>query len=138
MKLVVDTNRIIAALIKDSASRKVLLSDDINFLTIGLAREEIDEHAAEILKKSNVTRQQLDVLLSLLFSKISVVSDNLVKTKMNEAKKIMDAVDKSDTPFIALALAVENDGIWSEDKHFEKQRKIKIWKTGELLEFADS
>jgi len=135
MKLVVDTNRIIAALIKDSAARNILLSGKIDFLTIGIVREEIDMHEAEILKKSNLTRQQLDALLSLLFSKVSVVSDALVKTKMSEAKKIMDIVDKGDTPFIAIALAVENDGIWSEDKHFEKQGRVKIWKTEELLEF---
>ena len=35
---------------------------------------------------------------------------------------------------IALALSVENDGIWSHDKHFEEQNKIRIWKTDVLLE----
>ena len=44
----------------------------------------------------------------------------------------MDKIDPDDTPFIALALAVENDGIWSDDKHFEQQNRIKIWKTGAL------
>jgi len=33
MRLVVDTNRIIAALAKDSTSRKILFSDEIDFLT---------------------------------------------------------------------------------------------------------
>ena len=45
---------------------------------------------------------------------------------MNEAKEIMDKIDPSDTPFIALALVVENDGIWSDDRHFEEQNRIKI------------
>jgi predicted nucleic acid-binding protein len=44
---------------------------------------------------------------------------------MDDAKEIMDNIDPSDTPFIALALAVENDGIWSDDEHFNKQNRIR-------------
>ncbi|MBI5968325.1 MAG: hypothetical protein HY882_10780 [Deltaproteobacteria bacterium] len=42
-------------------------------------------------------------------------------------------IDPGDVPFIALGLAVENDGIWSSDKHFKKIKRFKIWKTSELL-----
>jgi predicted nucleic acid-binding protein len=52
---------------------------------------------------------------------------------MPEARKIMDKIDPSDTPFMALALAVENDGIWSDDRHFLRQRRVKTWKTKDLL-----
>ena len=44
MRLIVDTNRVIAALVKDSTSRKILLSDKINFLTIEITKQEIEEH----------------------------------------------------------------------------------------------
>ncbi|MBI2543348.1 MAG: hypothetical protein HYW24_04125 [Candidatus Aenigmarchaeota archaeon] len=44
MKLVVDTNRIIAALVRDSASRKILLSGKFEFLTVGVTKLEIEEH----------------------------------------------------------------------------------------------
>jgi len=33
-----------------------------------------------------------------------------------------------DVPFIALAVAISNDDIWTEDKHFIKQKIIKIMK----------
>jgi predicted nucleic acid-binding protein len=133
MRLVVDTNRIIAALVRDSASREILLSNKFDFLTIGITKSEIKEHEQEILEKTNLTEEQFNTLISLLFSKIFVVSDMTVASKMTVAEKIMDEIDPSDTPFIALALAVENDGIWSDDKHFEKQNRIKVWKTEELL-----
>jgi predicted nucleic acid-binding protein len=32
-------------------------------------------------------------------------------------------------------LAVPNEGIWTEDKDFEKQKTVKIWKTKELKEY---
>lgn len=52
---------------------------------------------------------------------------------MEHAKEIMGHVDIEDVVFIALALSVENDGIWTDDADFEKQTKIKIWKTGDIL-----
>ena len=133
MRLVVDTNRIVAALVKDSSSRKILLSDKFDFLTIEITRQEIDEHRQELLDKTRLTNEQLTLTLSFLFSRIFVVSDLVVESKMDEAKKIMDALDPDDTPFIALALAVENDGIWSDDKHFKQQNTIRIWETKDLL-----
>jgi len=45
----------------------------------------------------------------------------------------MDAFDPDDTPYIALALAVENDGIWSDDKHFKQQNRIRTWETKDLM-----
>jgi len=133
MRLVVDTNRIIAALIKDSTSRKILLSDEIDFLTIEITQQEIEDHRQELLDKTRLTNEQLNLALSLLFSRISVVSDIVVESKMEEAEKIMDALDPDDTPFVALALAVENDGIWSDDKHLKQQTRIRIWETENLL-----
>jgi len=133
MRLAVDTNRIIAALVKDSASRKILLSDKFDFLTIEITKQEIEEHRQELLDKTRLTDEQLNLALSLLFSRIFVVSDIVVESKMDQAKKIMDALDPDDTPFVALALAVENDGIWSDDKHFRQQNRIRIWETKDLL-----
>lgn len=133
MKIVVDTNRIIAALVKDSASRKILLSDKFSFLTVEVAKSEIKEHRGELLDKTKLTDKELNTILSILFSKVLVVSDVVIEGKMHEAEQIMDAIDPSDTPFMALALAVENDGIWSDDEHFKKQSTTKVWKTVDLL-----
>ena len=38
-----------------------------------------------------------------------------------------------DVSFIALALSIDNDGIWSEDKHFKKQDRVKVFTTEELM-----
>jgi len=121
MRLVVDTNRIIATLVKDSASRKILLSDKTDFLTIEITKLEIEEHRQELLDKTRLTNEQLNLALSSLFSRVFVLSDIAVESKMDEAREIMDAIDPDDTPFIVLASAVENDGIWSDDKHFQQQ-----------------
>ncbi|MBS3060935.1 MAG: hypothetical protein J4432_05530 [DPANN group archaeon] len=33
----------------------------------------------------------------------------------------------------ALALSIDNDGLWTADKDFDKQNKIKVWKTKDLI-----
>lgn len=133
MNLVVDTNRIIAALARDSASRKIILSEEFSLLTVGVSKEEIKEHKQELLDKAKLTEEHLDTILALLFSRILIVDNIVIERKMNEAKKIMGGIDPDDTPFAALALAVENEGIWSDDKHFEQQNRVRVWKTKELL-----
>ena len=57
--------------------------------------------------------------------------------KMNEGMKIIGNIDEKDAQFIALALSIENDGIWSNDKHFEKQKKIKVFKTIDTLNLLE-
>jgi len=68
MRFVVDTSRIIAALIKDSASRNIHLSDKCEFLTINFAQSEIDEHKQEILEKARISESEFGEVLSLLMS----------------------------------------------------------------------
>jgi predicted nucleic acid-binding protein len=55
MKIIVDTSRIIAALIRNSYSRTILLSDKFEFLTVNIAKFEIEEHTPEILEKAQIT-----------------------------------------------------------------------------------
>lgn len=50
-----------------------------------------------------------------------------------EAEKVMSRIDMDDAPFVALALSFQNDCIWSEDKHLLKQKRVKVWRTRDLL-----
>ncbi|MCL4379684.1 MAG: PIN domain-containing protein [Candidatus Marsarchaeota archaeon] len=133
MRLITDTNRIIAALIKDGASRKVILSNKFELVTAEFTRKELREHRVEILKKAKISEKDLDGLLALFFKRIYVVDDSALKVKFETAMKIMDKIDPDDTPFIALALYIDNDGIWSDDRHFKMQKVISVFTTSNLL-----
>jgi predicted nucleic acid-binding protein len=67
---------------------------------------------------------------------VQIVSDLAIKSKLGEARDIMQAIDPDDVMFIAAALAVENEGIWSDDKHFQNQKKIRIFSTAEIFELV--
>ena len=131
MKILVDTNRIIAALIKDSDSRKIMKDSNIEFVTIGLSKDELEKYKDYIKGKSGVTDDEFRVVFNRIMRNVSVLRDDFIRPFIQEAKEIMDNIDKKDTPFVAAALAT-NLPIWSDDKHFEKQSKVNIHKTKDL------
>jgi len=133
MKLVVDTNRIIAALVRDGVSRKIITHFDGELITIGFSMEELGNHKKEILKKAKISETDLEMILNKLFSKMTVLDDKIIVRYMEEANEIMRDIDSDDVPFIAAALATKAP-VWSDDKHFKKQNKIKVLTTKDLVE----
>lgn len=135
MRLIVDTNRIIATLIKDSISRKIITHLNAELITINFSNKEIDKYKKLILKKAKISDFMFEIILEKLKENLTMLDDNVIMTKMVEASKVMDEIDPDDTPFIAAAIATGSE-IWSDDKHFEKQKKIKVWKTKDLATFV--
>lgn len=134
LKLVVNTNRIVAALIKDSMSRKLLYYLDADFLGVKFSEKELKKYKETIMKKANITEEEFGMVLKKITYKIVFLEDELLKPFMDKAKETMNKIDADDTPFIAAALATGAD-IWSDDLHFEKQKIIKVWKTIDLVNF---
>jgi predicted nucleic acid-binding protein len=114
MRLVLDTNILIAALIKDSITRHILLLPDLEFFLPAFALDE------------------LDLLLTLLLTSVTVVPYERIAPYLSDADVLIGAIDPDDVPFVALALAEEHDGIWSNDRAFEDLPGIQHWTTTSL------
>ncbi len=134
MRLVLDTNILIAALIRNAVTREIITHPELECLMPEFAFQEIKKHQAFILQKSRLSVSAFDLLLDELQSHLTVVPESEIVHR-EEASRIMDHIDPEDTLFVALALSTHNDGIWSEDKHFEKQTRVRVWKTKELIEY---
>ncbi|MBI5036668.1 hypothetical protein HZC09_04985 [Candidatus Micrarchaeota archaeon] len=133
MNLIVDTNRLFAAIIKDSVSRRILLCPKFAFFSPNLSKKELSKYLPELLLKSKISETTFAHLVDLLFSRIHILEDANVQEYMDQAR-IMDSIDPDDTPFVAAALAINADGIWSDDRHFERQNLAKIFKTSRLAQ----
>lgn len=134
MKLVVDTNRVIAALVKDSASRRILFSSKFVFFSVRFSILEVQKYKSLILKKTGLSEADFLQLMDLVFSKVTMVDDSEISNAVFlKAKAAMDYVDKNDTVFVAAALSLGCDGIWSDDRHFSKQKLAKTFSTAEML-----
>ena len=135
MRLVLDTNILIAALIKDSLTRQIIFLPDFEFLLPEYALEELARHRGKIARHSHLSFSEIDLLLSLLLESVTVVPAKTILAHLKTAEALIGDIDKDDVPFVALALAVENDGIWSNDRGFENLPRIKLWKTSDIKAF---
>jgi len=133
MRLIVDTNILIAALIRNSTSRRLLFLPYFKLFAPETAIDELNKYTELISKKSELSSYDVSLLKFYLFSYIRFVPLSDIMHKMEEAEDLIGDIDYKDVQFLALALAIENDGVWAEDKHFTQQSKIKVWSTDDLL-----
>jgi predicted nucleic acid-binding protein len=131
--ILIDSNIIISALIKEGITRDILTNFSINFAFPQDGLEEIYCCKTEILKKANITEREFNVLFLRILKYIQLIPLDMLFNFKDKAKQIMEDIDKDDVIFIAAALCL-NCPIWSEDKHFKKQKDIKILTTKEVLE----
>lgn len=132
-RLVIDANIILSALIKDSATRRILIGSAIEFFAPDYLIEEVEKHIPLVSKKNSLSDEENKKILNILYSYITIVGIEFYQENVSEALKMMTDIDIKDTPYVALALSFDNDGIWSEDKRLSKQNKIKIWSTQEIM-----
>ena len=134
MKLVIDTNIIISALIRKGITRKMLLFPGLKLITPKITFKEIENHIDLIAAKSKLSKDNVLRILDILKKKIKTIPESRWWNHYNQAENIIGKKDPKDVPFIAVALALTVDGIWSNDRDFESQSKFKIWKTAELAQ----
>src|SRR3989344_4150928 len=121
MRIVIDTNRIIASLIMDGTSRKILFNNKFEFISPSYTLTEILKYEKEIMNKARVTPEEFKVLISLIFEKIKIIPKSSYERFIEEANSLIK--DTKDASFIALCLALNADGIWSDDPHFFSQSR---------------
>lgn len=129
MKIVVDANVVVAALVRSSITREVLLYPYIDYYSPDFLLDEIKEHEKEISAKSG---KGYKPALELILNKIKVMPVRFYEKDIPEAHKAIGDIDKDDEPYVALALSLCAEGIWSYDTDFKKQRKVKIFSISDL------
>ncbi len=132
MKFVLDSNIIFSALIKKSTTRDIILSDVFELHAPEYIFSEITKHKDLMLRKSKMNEEEFDALLLLLQKHIRLVPKAKYNEKMALAEDILKDIDSTDSPFLALALALDYP-VWSNDRHFKQQNKVEVYTTDELI-----
>jgi len=134
MKIVINSNILISALIRDATTRRLIFTPKFKFYLPEFSIIELREHLPEIAQKAEISEQEVKQLIDKFLEHISLVPLTDYHQYIQRATEIIGSIDEDDIPFIALALSMKNDGIWSNDLHFKKQNIIKIFNTRELME----
>jgi len=130
MKLVVDANIAISAIISPAGkTRELLFMERLKLHAPPFLVEEMESHGPEIIEKSNLRELDYSIAIAQLFSCISFIPPSVYISSVATATSI--SPDTDDIDYLALALHLQCP-LWSNDKRLGKQARIQIIATHEL------
>ena len=125
--IIVDTNVILSALLTEGITKVVLTAHKDVYMTPQSCFDELWKHK-DVWNENNQPEEEQKYILSRMKRFIMTVYEKTYKNKLEAAKKLI--IDIDDAPLIALALSIDNEGIWTYNtKHFRKDNlkgKVKI------------
>jgi len=132
MKIVIDSNIVISALISSNGiTRYLIMSDSVELIAPEFLLGEIEKHKAEAIAKSKVSGGEFEIALSIISSRITFSPKEEFGLFLKKAESICP--DPKDTEFFALALS-KDAPLWSRDKALKKQNEVKIISTKEIAD----
>ncbi len=136
IRLVVDTNVLISALLKDdSLTARLLRTNACAYYYPWDGLTEIDYYRDYIISKraKYIQASSFEHALQFVLGSICIVPSEMYSCRMKEAFSLMKDRDPKDTPFLALALQLGSP-LWSNDKHFKDLQEVVVYSTGSLIE----
>jgi predicted nucleic acid-binding protein len=133
MKIVIDTNRFIAALIKkEELAREIIINSGYDFIFPEYEFQEVYKYKEDILRKAGYSEIEFIQAISSLLNHMKIVSNEEIQEYYTQARKLIGEIDSDDMIFIATALAFDAM-VWSDDLHFKMQNEVKALNTEELV-----
>ena len=132
MELVIDANRLFAALIKISVTSELIVDNSLTLYSVEFIFSEFKKYEDLIKEKTERTDDEFDRFMEIIEIRIKLVPYEEIEPFMEEAEKICP--DPKDIQYFALALKLKC-GLWSDDKKLKNQDKVKIYSTEDVLKF---
>lgn len=110
IRLVVDTNTLMSALLKDnSMTAKLLKSEflDLYYPEDGLMEIEYYKKYMISQRKKTLQKQSFDYALKFILESIRIISSELYSQRMKDAYEALKEIDEKDTPFLGFSFAVK-------------------------------
>ena len=132
-RLVVDANVVIAGFLRDSTVRRLLRLSFLELMAPEFLLEEFAKHLPELRRRAALNPAIAGELAERLARLLILIPQDETVAAWDRAADAMASIDPRDVPYLAAALAVPCDGIWSDDPHMKKQTIVQCWTTKELV-----
>ena len=133
MKLVIDANVVISALIADSKTRELIVTLEPDLLTPEVVHNEIENYEDLVAEKSGLSSERVQQFIELLFQYIETVPVGEFYEHIERADGAIGDTDPDDVLYVACALA-RDAGVWSDDSDFDEQDLVPVFTTGEVVD----
>jgi len=133
MKLVIDANVVISALIADSKTRELIVTLEPDLLTPAFVHDEIENYEDLIVEKSGMKPGRVTQFIDLLFQYIEVVPADDFYPAIERADDAIGDTDPDDVLYLACAITTDA-AIWSDDADFDEQSLVEVYSTSDVIE----
>jgi len=135
MKAIVDANVLFSCLIKDSTAREIFFNPVLVLFAPEFIIKEFISHLREIQIKSGLSEKDFLTLADNAFSQIQLVKNAELKPFLPAAASLIS--DSKDWLYLACALK-EDAVMWTNDKGFKAQARIRVLTTKEIISIVGS
>jgi predicted nucleic acid-binding protein len=133
--IIIDTNVLLSFLLTNGITRRIIAENPEIFITPEYCFEELWEHRDRWNKKALQDSELLKIVNDVKRLFVMAVSQDVYNPHILDGEKLTD--DKEDAPIIALALSVDNEGIWTYNtKHFRQEifgESIRVLSTKDVI-----
>ena len=131
MNITVDANILFSALLKDGETRRLWFNIEFTLFAPAYLLVEFSKYKIELLKKFMGSSEEFDDWTGKLVSQIKFIPDEELISFLPAAATLL--TDSNDWLYLACALK-EDTILWSQDKGFLEQKRIKVKNTKEMRE----
>ncbi len=132
MKLVIDANVVIFALIADSKTRELIVTLEPDLITPAFVHDEIGNYQDLIVEKSGMEPDRVAQFIELLFQYIEVVPADDFYYAIEKSEAAIGDTDPDDVLYLACAIACDA-AIWSDDSDFDEQELVEVYSTSDVI-----
>lgn len=134
--IIIDTNVLLAFLLTDGMTRRIIAENPDVFMSPEYCFQELWEHRDRWNMNKLKDSELLEIVRDIKRLFVMPVSPEVYVPYIKEGEKLTD--DKDDAPIVALALSVDNEGIWTHNiRHFRQKifgERIRVLSTKDVME----
>lgn len=132
-RIVVDANILMAALLQDGLTRRLLLHPGLELYTPTTVWDEVRRNAPELIRRSRLPGTTFEALVQVLQGRLVDVEIPLLLANLAEAERRLGTKLELDAPYVAACLAVDAS-LWTHDKLLTKRAGVPILLTADILD----
>jgi predicted nucleic acid-binding protein len=133
--IIIDTNVLLAFLLTNGITRRIISENPDVFMSPEYCFGELWEHRNRWNKNKLRDSELLEIVSDVKRLFVMAVSLDVYSSYIPEAEELTNDID--DAPIIALALSVDNEGIWTYNtKHFRQEifgERIRVLSTKDVI-----
>ena len=128
----VDANVLISALMRDSTTRRLLVLGGHELHVPEYVFEEIEVHREELCSRADLTLDAFREVLGILRSHLAEHKVSDYGQQLDPALQLLKDRDVKDAPYVALALSLRADGLWTQDRGLDSMEGVRVVRTADL------